>query len=95
MTPQLVSPPINEQSLPEQRVVLEGVSWQQYEILLATLGDDFPALRLIYLEGILELMTSSLLHEALKKIIGIDGGIFSGNLHLVSCTGFSNVSEGG
>lgn len=71
MTPQLISPPINEPSLPEQRVVLEGVSWQQYEILLATLGDDFPVLRLTYLEGTLELMTNTLLHEALKKMIGM------------------------
>lgn len=71
MTPQLLSPSPNETSLPEQRVVLEGVSWQQYEILLATLGDDFPALRLSYLEGALEIMTTSPLHEELKKMIGM------------------------
>jgi len=34
------------QPVDEQRVVLEGGSWQQYELLLATLGDGFPALRL-------------------------------------------------
>jgi Uma2 family endonuclease len=68
MVSQLVSPAISH-SLPEQRVVLEGVSWQQYEILLATLGDDFPALRLSYLEGTLEIMTTSPLHEELKSII--------------------------
>ncbi len=71
MTSQLLSPSLNEQSLPEQRVVLEGVTWQQYEILLATLGDDFPALRLSYLEGTLEIMTTSPLHEELKKMIGM------------------------
>lgn len=70
MTSQVLSPAI-AQSLPEQRVVLEGVSWQQYEILLATLGDDFPALRLSYLDGTLEIMTTSLMHEELKKIIGM------------------------
>ena len=68
MTAQLLHPPM---TLPEQRVVLEGVSWQQYEGLLATLGDDFPALRLSYLEGRLEIMTNSPLHEALKKIIAM------------------------
>ncbi|MEZ2239509.1 hypothetical protein [Microcoleus sp.] len=62
MTSQVVSPVIAE-SLPEQRVVLEGVSWQQYELLLATFGDDFPALRLSYLEGMLEIMSTSPLHE--------------------------------
>ena len=34
MTSQVLSPAIVN-SLPEQRVVLEGVSWQQYELLLA------------------------------------------------------------
>jgi Uma2 family endonuclease len=68
MTAQVLSPAI-EDSQPEQRVVLEDVSWQQYELLLATLGDDFPALRLSYLEGTLEIMTTSRLHEELKKMI--------------------------
>lgn len=68
MTSQILSPAIAD-SLPEQRVVLEGVSWQQYELLLATLGDDFPALRMSYLEGTLEIMTTSPLHEELKSTI--------------------------
>jgi Uma2 family endonuclease len=55
----------------EQRLLLEGVSWQQYETLIATLGDDFPNLRLNYLEGTLEIMTTSPEHEELKKIIGM------------------------
>jgi Uma2 family endonuclease len=55
----------------EQRLVLEGVSWQQYETMLAALGDDFPNLRLNYLEGTLEIMTTSPEHEELKKIIGM------------------------
>ncbi|MCS6814601.1 MAG: Uma2 family endonuclease [Cyanobacteria bacterium] len=59
------------QAPPEQRLLLEGVTWQQYELLLATLGDDFPALRLSYLEGSLEIMTTSPLHEELKTTIGM------------------------
>ena len=58
-------------SLPEQRVVLEGASWHQYERLLATLGNDFPALRLSYLESTLELRTNSPEHEELKTMIGM------------------------
>ncbi|MEL6775937.1 MAG: Uma2 family endonuclease [Cyanobacteria bacterium J06597_16] len=58
-------------SPPEQSVVLEGVSWQQYELLLALLGDDFPTLRLNYLESLLEIRTNSSLHEKLKKTIGM------------------------
>ncbi|MEM8506004.1 MAG: Uma2 family endonuclease [Cyanobacteria bacterium P01_D01_bin.1] len=55
----------------EQRVRLEGVSWQQYESLISTLGDSFPALRMSYLNGTLEIMTNSPLHEKLKKVIGM------------------------
>jgi Uma2 family endonuclease len=64
-------PPILTSPLSEQRVRLEGVSWQQYESLLSTLGEDFPALRMSYLGGTLEIMTNSPLHEKLKKIIGM------------------------
>jgi Uma2 family endonuclease len=53
---------------PEQRLILNGVSWQQYEILRSTL-DDFPGLRVTYLEGTLELMTPSPEHEYSKTII--------------------------
>ena len=52
----------------EQRVVLPSVTWQQYESLLATLG-DYPGLRLIYLEGMLEIFMPSPEHEMLKKVI--------------------------
>jgi Uma2 family endonuclease len=70
MTTQLMTP-TSERVPAEQRLLLEGVSWQQYELLLATLGDDFPALRLSYLEGSLEIMTTSPLHEELKTTIGM------------------------
>jgi Uma2 family endonuclease len=55
----------------EQHLILEGFSWQQYETLLATLGDNFPNLRLNYLEGTLEIMTTSPEHEELKTTIGM------------------------
>ena len=52
----------------EQRLILSGVSWQQYETLRLTL-DNFPGLRMTYLEGILEIMTPSPEHEMSKKVI--------------------------
>ncbi|BAC91333.1 Uma2 family endonuclease [Gloeobacter violaceus] len=58
--------PVSDAS--EQRIVLAGVSWKEYEILGATLGHR-PGLRMIYLEGVLEIITTSREHEALKKII--------------------------
>ncbi|XGV95171.1 MAG: Uma2 family endonuclease [Leptolyngbya sp. BL-A-14] len=52
----------------EQRVVLPSVTWQQYESLLTALG-DYPGLRLIYLEGTLEIFMPSPEHELIKKVI--------------------------
>ena len=52
----------------EQRVILPSVTWRQYESLLATLG-DYPGLRLIYLEGTLEIFMPSPQHEMIKKVI--------------------------
>ncbi len=70
MSAQTFFPAIVDSSA-EQRVVLEGASWHQYELLLTILGDDFPALRLSYLESTLEIMTSSPQHEELKTVIGM------------------------
>ena len=70
MTSQLMEPS-RMPAIAEQRVMLEGIRWQQYEGLLATLGDDFPNLRLSYLEGTLEIMTTSPEHEELKKMIAM------------------------
>lgn len=50
------------------RVILHGVSWERYEALLGVLGDDFPGLRVTYLEGALELLSPSRSHEAIKKM---------------------------
>ncbi len=60
-----VQPPSNVE---DQRVVLPSVTWQQYESVLATLG-EYPGLRLIYLEGSLEIFMPSLEHEMIKKVL--------------------------
>jgi len=52
----------------DQRVALSDVSWWQYEALLAIRGDR-PGPRVTYLNGVLELMSPSRSHEALKKLI--------------------------
>ena len=49
-------------------VVLYGVPWEQYEALLGALGDDHPSLRLTYLRGTLEIMTTSPEHEQYKTM---------------------------
>lgn len=57
-----------QSNVEEQRVVLPSVTWQQYESLLTTLG-DYPGLRLIYLEGTLEIFMPSPEHEMIKKVL--------------------------
>lgn len=44
---------------PEQRVVICGISWERYLAFDKKLGDDRPGPRLYYLEGELEIMTTS------------------------------------
>lgn len=53
----------------EQRLVLKDISWQQYDALVALFINQLPALRMTYLEGTLELITTSPEHEHLKKTI--------------------------
>ncbi len=50
-------------------VVLEGVSWELYERMLAEIGDH-QHVRLTYDEGRLEIMSPSNWHEKVKTIIG-------------------------
>lgn len=61
-----LAPPILGDEGADQRVILHGVSWERYEAQLAMLGDDFPGVRVTYLEGALELMSPSRNHEAIK-----------------------------
>jgi len=50
----------------DQRVILRNVVWRDYEAALAMRGES-SAVRIAYLEGMLELMTPSRDHETLKK----------------------------
>jgi len=65
MPPTLLAPSTEQQSL-----ILYGVTWQQYDALVGLFMDQFPALRMTYLEGTLEIMSTSPEHERIKTIIG-------------------------
>jgi len=54
---------------PGQQLLVEDVSWQQLESMLAELGDSRAA-RLSYSNGILEIMVPLPEHEKAKEIIG-------------------------
>ncbi len=53
----------------EQLLIINDISWQMYENLLADLADN-SYLRIAYLEGILEIMSPSRRHELIKTNIG-------------------------
>ena len=52
----------------DQRVVMHNVSWDQYQAFLDARGDRSTP-RMVYLDGALELMTTSEDHERIKLII--------------------------
>jgi Uma2 family endonuclease len=52
----------------DQRVFLNDVSWEDFELILRIRGDQ-AGVRVTYLDGVLELMTPSIDHEGIKKTI--------------------------
>jgi Uma2 family endonuclease len=60
-----VTTPIDPTISVDQRVILRDVGWSQYEAVLAMRGES-SAVRIAYLEGVLELMSPSRDHERLK-----------------------------
>lgn len=54
---------------PEERVIVCGVNWDRYLALDEALGHERPDPRLYFLDGNLELMTTSREHERIKKWI--------------------------
>lgn len=54
---------------PEERRIITGVAWEQYEALLNDLGDSL-AYRVAYLDGVLEIVSPSRRHENAKTRTG-------------------------
>lgn len=59
--------PIAEVEL-DQHVVLRGMCWKDYEVMLAVRGDG-PGVRMYYLDGEIELMSPTRIHESRKKTL--------------------------
>src|SRR6266581_210480 len=62
--------PLPDGTDPEERLIICGLSWQRYLDLDQALGDDRPGPRFYYLDGDLEIMTTSKEHERIKKWLG-------------------------
>ena len=62
------STPVEQQTTPENRVILKGVSWSTFKALLADVGDD-RAWRIAYDEGVLEIRMPLEEHEEPKRLI--------------------------
>src|SRR5437867_2025551 len=69
----------------EQRVILEGVSWETYERLLSENGEK-AGTRFTYDSGALEIMTTSFAHEDLSKAIALLVDLIAGELD-IDCLG--------
>jgi Uma2 family endonuclease len=54
---------------PEERQIISSVSWEQYEVVLADLGDN-PVYHVTFLDGTLEIMSPSRRHEVRAENIG-------------------------
>jgi len=52
----------------DQRIIFHDVTWTEFEVMLAVRGDR-AGIRMTYLEGELELMSPSVNHEGVKKVI--------------------------
>ena len=62
------STPVEQQTTPENRVILKGVSWSTFKALLADVGQD-RAWRISYDGGLLEIRMPHLEHEVRKGLI--------------------------
>jgi len=62
------STPVEQQTTPENRVILKGVSWSTFKALLADVGDE-RAWRIAYDRGLLEIRKPHLEHEVPKGLI--------------------------
>jgi Uma2 family endonuclease len=66
--------PVTAAALPDpaaaidQRVALHGLDWSQYESMLVIRGER-AGVRMTYLDGALELMTTAVEHEKIKKCL--------------------------
>jgi Uma2 family endonuclease len=62
------STPVEQQTTPENRVILKGASWSTFKALLADVGDD-RAWRIAYDGRVLEIRRPHLEHEVPKGLI--------------------------
>ena len=62
------STPVEQQTTPENRVILKGVTWSTFKALLADVGDN-RAWRIAYDRGVLEIRMPLEEHEEPKRLI--------------------------
>jgi Uma2 family endonuclease len=63
-------PELGDADDPEERFISSGVSWENYELLLAKLEEN-SHYRVTYLDGILEIVSPSIRHEKIKTNLGM------------------------
>lgn len=68
----------------DQRILMHGMSWWQYETMLAARGDN-PTPRMAFAHGTIELMSPSHRHEEKKSLIGqlVEAYLFERRVYFV------------
>ncbi|MBD2502457.1 Uma2 family endonuclease [Anabaena azotica] len=66
----IYEPELGNSDDPEERFISSGVSWENYESLLAKLENN-SHYRVTYLDGILEIVSPSIRHERVKTNLGM------------------------
>jgi Uma2 family endonuclease len=59
---------LEKKQKPENKLVIEGINWEQFKNLENTLN-DIPGVRLTYLDGALQIMILSIEHEYYKTTV--------------------------
>src|SRR4051812_32106363 len=70
MSAVLSNPELPGAGAPEERVIVAGIGWERHLALDRELGDDRPGPRFYYLDGDLEIMSTSDEHERISQVIG-------------------------
>ncbi|MDF0554661.1 Uma2 family endonuclease [Kamptonema sp. UHCC 0994] len=79
----------------EQHFTLRGLQWHQFKAIQASF-EDVPGVRLFYCQGVLEIVTISKLHDAIRCMMGLLLGAYfvEKNIEFFPSGSYSQIVEG-
>lgn len=87
--------PVNASPQIEQHFTLRGLQWHQFKAIQASF-DGVPGVRLFYCEGVLEIVTISKLHDAMRCLMGLLLGAYfvEKSIEFFPSGSYSQIVEG-